>query len=32
MLDGSPMSEDTGISIKNGIKSVDYFGAPSEDL
>jgi hypothetical protein len=32
LVDGSPVTEDTGISIRGGLKSIQRFGAPDEVL
>ena len=32
LLDGSPLSEDSGITIRSGLKAIQHFGAPPEAL
>jgi C1A family cysteine protease len=32
MLDGTPVAQDDGITIKNGLQAIKRFGAPSESL
>lgn len=32
LVDGSPLTQDTGISIRGGLKAIQRFGAPKEEL